>query len=380
MTVIASPAAAAGKIRFVEEKAGDFALGFIALNNARALNALDLSMLQAIGDQLLEWRRREEIACVVLHSDSERAFCAGGDVKTLAGELQKPTGLALAREYFTTEYFVDYLIHVYPKPILCWADGIAMGGGIGVMNGASCRVVTERSALAMPEVAIGLFPDVGGSYFLGRMPHGIGLFLGLTGIQFSGDDAMALGIADVLARAERKSVVLSGLRDLAWSKDGNRNKETLKNFLARESDAGARNRSELWQRSDAIERLVAGKAIEEIDAKFRAWSGNDPLIERAVRGYSAGSPTSAKVVFEQIRRGGALALRDVFLREWHMAIRFCEKSDFREGVRARLVDKDNRPRWDPPALAAVRDEDAARYFSPHDGPHPLEEKFRGAGI
>src|SRR5262249_59147777 len=133
--------AAPAKVRFAEQPAGRFSIGFIALENPRALNALDLSMLAAIGDKLLAWRGREEIACIVLHSDSERAFCAGGDVKTLAIALEKPDGLALAREYFTTEYFVDYLIHVYPKPILCWADGITMGGGIGVMNGASYCIV-----------------------------------------------------------------------------------------------------------------------------------------------------------------------------------------------------------------------------------------------
>src|SRR6185369_3447628 len=133
--------------------------------------------------------------------------------------------------------------------------------------------------------------------------------------------------------------------------------DTLAGFLAGESDAGARNRSELWQRREMIERLLGGKSIEEIDARLRTWSGNDDLIARAVRGYSAGSPTSIKVVFEQIRSGRTLSLRDVFLREWHMAIRFCERSDFVEGVRARLIDKDNRPRWNPPALAAVADAD-----------------------
>ncbi len=215
-------AAARPKVRFAEEKAGRFVLGFIVLDHPRALNALDLAMLRAIGEKLIEWRAREEVACVVLHSDSERAFSAGGDVKTLAAALRRAHGLASAREYFTTEYFVDYLIHVYPKPILCWADGIAMGGGIGVMNGATCRIVTERSALAMPEVAIGLFPDVGATYFLHRIPDGLGLFLGLSGAAFSGYDAVAIGMAEGLVRADRKAALLSGLRDLAWSGDARR--------------------------------------------------------------------------------------------------------------------------------------------------------------
>ena len=368
------------KVRFIEEKAGRYIVGFIALDHPRALNALDLAMLQAIGDRLLEWRGREEVACIVLHSDSERAFCAGGDVKTLAVALETPDGLALAREYFTTEYFVDYLIHAYPKPILCWADGITMGGGIGVMNGASCRIVTERTALAMPEVGIGLFPDVGGTYFLSRLPRRIGLFLGLTGAQWSGYDALALGMADGLAAADGKSVVFSGLRALPWSKDGKENKEALRNFLARVCDTDARETSALWKRRETIQRLVDGTTIEEIDRHLRNWKGDDPVIERAVRGYAAGSPTSVRVVFEQLRSATTLALKDVFLREWDMAIRFCERSDFVEGVRARLIDKDNLPRWNPPELSAVRAEEIERYFSPHPGTHPLAEKFRAAGI
>ncbi len=380
MTIDQSPAAAAAKVRFAEERTGGIAVGFIALDHPRALNALDLPMLAAIGDKLLEWRGREDLACIVLHSDSERAFCAGGDVKTLALALEKPDGLALAREYFTTEYFVDYLIHAYPKPILCWADGITMGGGIGVMNGASCRIVTERTALAMPEVAIGLFPDVGGTYFLSRLPRRMGLFLGLTGAQWSGYDALALGMADGLAAAEGKSVVFSGLRALPWSKNGKENKEALRSFLARVCDTDARETSELWKRRETIQRLVDGTTIEEIDRHLRNWKGDDPVIERAVRGYAAGSPTSVRVVFEQLRSATTLALKDVFLREWDMAIRFCERSDFVEGVRARLVDKDNRPRWNPPELSAVRAEKIERYFSPHPGTHPLAEKFRAAGI
>jgi enoyl-CoA hydratase/carnithine racemase len=369
----------ASKVRFAEESAGRFVLGFIVLDHPRALNALDLSMLQAIGDKLLEWRGREEITCIVLHSDFERAFCAGGDVKTLAAALQRPDGLEFGRAYFTTEYFVDYLIHAYPKPILCWADGITMGGGIGVMNGASCRIVTERTALAMPEVAIGLFPDVGATYFLSRMPHRIGLFLGLTGAYFNGYDALALGMAEGLIAAEKKTAVLSGLRALAWSRDPKENKGTLRRYVEREWDPTAHDDPELWKRRESIEPLVDATTIEAIDRALRSWSG-DPWIAQAIRGYVGAAPTSVKIIFEQLRSATTLALKDVFLREWDMAVRFCERSDFIEGVRARLVDKDNRPRWSPAALAAVTDEEVAWYFSPHSGAHPLAEKFRACGL
>jgi len=258
-----------------EEPAGRLKLGFLRLNNPSSLNALDLDMLQTIERKLFEWRQRNDIACTVLHADSDKAFCAGGDVKALAMALQRDGTIEPARDYFTTEYFVDYLIHVYPKPILCWADGITMGGGIGIMNGASYRVVTERSVLAMPEIAIGLFPDVGGTYFLNQLPAGLGLFLGLTGARFSGLDAVAIGMADGLIRAEKKTEALSGLTRLSWTADPRQNKETLRSYLAAVAEPEAVTRSELLTRLDAIRALTLKATIEEIDSAFRSWNGAD---------------------------------------------------------------------------------------------------------
>ncbi len=162
-------------------------------------------MFQVLERKLMEWRERADIVCVVLHADSQKAFCAGGDVKALVTQLNASGDIRIGADFFSHEYFVDYLIHSYPKPLLCWADGITMGGGIGVMNGATCRVVTERTQMAMPEIAIGLFPDVGGSYFLNRMPEGVGMFLGLTSARFNGADAVSIGMADLLIRAEQQA-------------------------------------------------------------------------------------------------------------------------------------------------------------------------------
>ena len=174
----------------------------------------------------MEWRERADIVCVVLHADSEKAFCAGGDVKALVTQLNASADIQIGADFFSQEYFVDYLIHSYPKPMLCWADGITMGGGIGIMNGASCRVVTERTMMAMPEIAIGLFPDVGGTYFLNRMPDGVGMFSGLTSARFNGADAVASAWRTCSSAPSRKRAVLR--RPSSFAMDASRWQRTAK--------------------------------------------------------------------------------------------------------------------------------------------------------
>lgn len=362
---------AASTIHFAEQIAGRFSIGIITLDNPRALNALNLPMLRAMRDQLMEWRDQESIACIVLQAESDKAFCAGGDVKSLMASLNGADAKAVARDYFTTEYFLDYLIHVYPKPILCWADGIAMGGGIGIMNGACYRVVTERSVLAMPEITIGLYPDVGATYFLNRTPTAVGMFLGLTGARFSGYDAVAIGMADGLLPSYQKHHTLTGLVRLNWTADNEMNKHTLRSYLRSGADPAAARKSDLLRRLSELKSLTLKPRIEEIDSAFRAWNDSDDWIKAALHGYVTGSPTSAKTIFEQLKRGRELSLKQAFLREWDMSLNFCARSDFYEGVRARLIDKDQKPRWHPPTLAAVSAAEVERFFSQAHGQPPL---------
>lgn len=346
------------------------------LNSERTLNALTLDMIRLLHAQLTRWRDDPAVVLVLLTGSGERAFCAGGDVRALAQALSRDPASAgpFATTYFHDEYALDYAMHGYPKPILVWGSGIVMGGGLGLMAGASHRVVTETSRIAMPEISIGLFPDVGGSWFLNRMPGRIGLFLGLTGAPLNAADAQFVGLADFALRSTELSALSDALLSTDWSGETGQDSARLSALLRERAAlaAEAMPAGRVHAHYDRIQELTDADSLSDVAARFRTASDDiDPWIRDAMRTFAAGCPTTAGLVWEIRRRARHLGLADVFRLELILAVQCCLRGEFVEGVRARLIDKDNAPRWKPADLAGLDADWIDGFFAPPWPVHPL---------
>lgn len=382
---IGNPQAVPPVVIFHEQEAsGGLRIGFAQLNAEKALNALNLDMIRLLDPQLRRWAADPRIACVVLHGAGSKAFCAGGDVRSLRDAIVAHRGTPApnpkAQAFFAEEYRLDYLIHTYAKPILVWGSGIVMGGGLGLLAGASHRVVTETSRIAMPEIGIGLYPDVGGSWFLRRMPGRSGLFLALTGASINGSDALEVGLADFLVNSADRDQLFQQLALAQWSEQAEHNRRMLSRVLRRfAADAAAlRPVSNVKIHAEAIQRLTDGDSLAEAVATITGYQGEDAWLKKAAATLAAGSPSSAVLVWELWHRAKHLGLAEVFRLELIVSLQCCEHPDFAEGVRALLVDKDNRPQWMPPTLAGITPQWVQEHFTAPWSPwanesHPLAD-------
>ena len=314
-------------------------VGRLTLNRPQALNALTTTMCREMIAALTAWREDPAVELVLLDHAGERGFCAGGDIRTLA-DSGKGDG-ALGRAFFFTEYRLDHLLHQYPKPTVAIMDGVVMGGGVGIARPCRFRVGTERTTFAMPETGIGLFPDVGGSWYLSRMPDHIGTWLALTGARLKAADCELVGmITDYVESGD-----LAELKD--WIVKDPAAIETL--LTEYEAEAG---RPPIATHQDEIARDFAGDSVEAIMAALQA-SGSVWAREQA-QVIEAKSPLSSKIALRQLQEGArAHAFTEVMAMEYRIAHRLAVSHDFLEGVRAVILDKDNKPNWDPPSLEAV---------------------------
>ena len=336
-------------------------IGFITLDRPKALNSLSLDMVRSITAALLKWRDDQDIRAVFIHSSSEKALCAGGDIRFFYDVgTSTPTGdSALLEDFFTEEYALNHLIHFYPKPYIALMNGVVMGGGMGIAQAGpdSClRIVTERTKMAMPEVNIGLFPDVGGGYFLSRTPGQIGTYLGLTGEIIGAADALYAGLADVFIPTSE----ISGLMELLCNSDTSDLRKAIHDFARPYATQAEPAQSKLAVQRTEIDALFSGNSVMNI---ANALQKNDSVFAQSTLAtMEKRSPLLMCVTLEQLRRSINMSVSDCLRMERNM-VRHCFKhGEVLEGVRALVVDKDNQPKWSPPHLSEVSEDMVSGFF------------------
>jgi len=330
-------------------------LGRITLNRPRVLNALAPDQFGRIDSCLRDWDRDDAVGVVVIDGAGERAFCAGGDIRAVwDGRLRGDD--AGNRELFRAEYRLDRRIHHYRKPYVALLDGIVMGGGAGVSVNGRYRVATERTLFAMPEAAIGFFPDVGATHFLSRCPGRLGLFLGLTGTRLGPAETVAAGLATHYVPAEHLDELIAVLRQAAVSGDPGA-------AVAEALDSFHRHPGPSWldAAADAIDGF--GQAPDPGEYLARLQACDAEWASAAAASMLAASPTSLAIAFRQLTRGRDLGFDDAIRQEFRLACSLLLGSEFHEGIRALVVDKDRSPRWQPAVLTQIPQDLLDRLFA-----------------
>ena len=326
-------------------------LGVITLNRPKAVNALTAGMAAAMLERLAEWADDDGVATVLVHGAGERGLCAGGDIVAIYQDML--TGGEETARFWRVEYQLNALIAGYPKPYVAFMDGLVLGGGVGISAHGSVRVVTERTRTGMPETTIGFVPDVGGTLLLSRSPGEAGTHAALTGAHLSGADALFLGLADHFVPSENLPALAAALET-----------EAADAAVGRFTEKPPA--SELAGQQHWIDACYSSDDAEEILGRLRAFGGGTAGGEAAGAAdtIEAKSPTAVKVALASLRRARGLTLEEALEQEYRVGLRFLAGPDFREGIRAQVVDKDRNPRWKPATLHEVSGADVERFFAP----------------
>lgn len=400
-------------------------IGIAELDNPSSLNALSYDMLVQLHEALLHWQDDDDVVCVFLHGVGEKAFCAGGDVRSMyqvmdearhqsdgvtdGGKAKSGQNGASSQflgdvatrhsmhsdkphpgcrttgfltDYFALEYTTDYMIHTYPKPVVVWGQGIVMGGGIGLYIGASHRISTPSTRLAMPEITIGLYPDVGGTWFLNRLPQGVGLFLGLTGAQVNATDALALSMTEHVLLPEQKPQLLSGLQHYDWEESEAYAGVTEVLDTLGSAATSSHPDSQLIPHLPAIQAACQYGSLSEICRNIQAMpevvsnhTEPDKWLQQAKSSLAAGSPITAHICYRQITQFHEESLADCFRMELTLSVRCGLLGEFYEGVKARLIEKTGQPNWRFKDVDSVDIAVIEQLFTPlwADNEHPLQQ-------
>ena len=304
-------------------------------------------MIQVLDPQLKEWAADDMVRSVVVRGAGEKAFCAGGDIQKL---YEGGPGSLITQDFFLEEYRLNRRIHFFPKPYIAIMDGITMGGGVGLSIHAGTRIAADNTMVAMPETGIGLFPDVGASWFLPRLPGEIGMYMAMTGARLKAADCVYARICDAYVSNDRHEDLIAALRD------GIDIHTTLKEF------SGDPGPSAIAAMREEFDRCFGSESVEMIEQRLAA-EGSE-WAQKQLSIMAGKSPTSQKITFRQLRKGATLEFDACMVMEYRMAQRVMEGGDFFEGVRAVVIDKDMAPKWKPAMLSKFSEEDVERYFQP----------------
>ncbi|XP_010192506.1 PREDICTED: 3-hydroxyisobutyryl-CoA hydrolase, mitochondrial [Mesitornis unicolor] len=332
--------------------------GVITLNRPKILNAISFSMIQQIYSQVKTWEQDPETFLIIIKGTGGRAFCAGGDIRALADAGK--VGDRLTQDLFRVEYTLNNTIGTCKKPYVALIDGITMGGGVGLSVHGHFRVATEKTLFAMPETSIGLFPDVGGGYFLPRLSGKIGYLLALTGFRLKGRDVLKAGIATHFVESDKLPALEEDL--IALKSPSKENIADLLNSYHMKSKVDQEKEFVLDEHMEKINSLFSANTMEEIVKKLK--QDGSPFAIKQLETINKMSPTSLKLTLRQLREGASMSLQEVLTMEYRLSQACMGGHDFYEGVRAVLIDKDHSPRWKPAALEEVSDEFVDNCFKP----------------
>ncbi|MDL0430957.1 enoyl-CoA hydratase/isomerase family protein [Marinobacter sp. TBZ242] len=351
-------------------------IGLITLDSPATLNALSASMIREIQAVLDQWSDAEHISLVIFQGAGNRAFCAGGDIRELYDVLAGEGDPDIPASFFVNEYRMDYTIHRFPKPIIAIGHGVIMGGGLGIFSACRYRLVTPDVKLAMPEVSIGLYPDVGASWFLNRLPGRIGLFMGLTGARLNVSDALRVGLADMAIQKDHIEPLIERLKQERWTGEAAADDNRLFRLIKQleHPDYRALPVSELARHEQDIARLSAGDELPDIIETLLAADIDSDWWRECMGSLRGGCPVSAWLVWTQLKKAQQMSLKDIFRMELTMTTRCIRRPDVREGIRARLIDKDQAPVWTYPSVRDVPETVVEEHFEPelNDSNDPMK--------
>lgn len=361
-------------------------IGVLTINTPANLNSIDLSMVNTMLNQMRAWQTDTDIVAVIIRGATHKAFSAGGDLHALyqsidaRSDLQSPWENDYGRDFFSQEYQLDHLIHTFGKPIIALGFGVLMGGGVGVFTGASHRVVAPKTRYAMPEIAIGLFPDVAGSWLLARLPAGIAHTLVMTGAHINGADAYYLGLADYLFDESTDSErIITDLCEAQWQGCPY---ATCNRVLSTYHQPSLSKLGVLIPHYERLRALGANPDFDFLCAQYTRWAepnamgaDHDPWLQRAGEQFLAGSPLSIRLSFELLKLNRHYSLAEAFQVDFNVAMHCLVHHDFKEGIRALIIDKDRAPRWTHKTPQEVTVNEVMSFLTPvhpQDAEHPLQ--------